>query len=134
LSRDMIVRVAVDVATPAIDRLYDYAVPEELQDVMSCGMRVSVPFGRGNRREEAMVLAISDRSEYGKCKQIDAVLDSAPVLSEELLKLAVHLRERLNCAAVRSCRTACFSVFFKKPLTNGKYCGIIKSNQLVTDE
>jgi len=98
LSRDMIVRVAVDVATPAIDRLYDYAVPEELQDVMSCGMRVSVPFGRGNRREEAMVLAISDRSEYGKCKQIDAVLDSAPVLSEELLKLAVHLRERLNCA------------------------------------
>lgn len=98
MSQKMIVRVAVDVATPAIDRLYDYEVPEALQGVVSCGMRVSVPFGRGNRREEAMVLSVSDRSEYEKCKQIDAVLDSAPVLSEDLLKLAVHLRERLNCA------------------------------------
>lgn len=40
-----------------------------------------------------------------KLKQIDRVLDDAPVLDEDMLRLAVHMRERLNCtfyAIVRS--------------------------------
>ncbi len=101
----MIVRVAVDVALPAIDRLYDYTVPEELRGGICRGVRVVVPFGRGNRREEGMVLRVTDTSDYGKLKQIDTILDRTPVLSEDMLKLAVHMRERLNCtfyAIVRS--------------------------------
>ena len=105
MSGQMVVRTAVDVAVPAIDRLYDYTVPEPLQANLRRGMRVVVPFGRGNRREEGIVLAVTDTSAYGNCKQIDMVLDEEPVLTEELLKLAVHMRERLNCtfyAIVRS--------------------------------
>lgn len=98
MPEEMIVRVAVDVALPAIDRLYDYTVPEELRGGVCRGVRVVVPFGRGNRREEGIVLAVTDTSDYGKCKPIDMVLDSAPVLCEDMLKLAVHMRERLNCA------------------------------------
>ena len=105
MPEEMIVRVAVDVALPAIDRLYDYTVPNELRGEINCGVRVSVPFGRGNRREEGIILAVTDTSDYKKLKQIDSVLDRTPVLSEEMLKLAVHMRERLNCtfyAIVRS--------------------------------
>ncbi len=101
----MIVRVAVDVALPAIDRLYDYLVPENLRDCICRGVRVVVPFGRGNRREEGIILAVVDVSDYEKLKQIDRVLDDAPVLDEDMLRLAVHMRERLNCtfyAIVRS--------------------------------
>ena len=97
MPEEMIVRVAVDVALPAIDRLYDYTVPNELRGEINCGVRVSVPFGRGNRREEGIILAVTDTSDYQKLKQIDSVLDRTPVLSEEMLKLAVHMRERLNC-------------------------------------
>ena len=105
MPEEMIVRVAVDVALPAIDRLYDYTVPNELRGEINRGVRVSVPFGRGNRREEGIILAVTDTSDYKKLKQIDSVLDRTPVLSEEMLKLAVHMRERLNCtfyAIVRS--------------------------------
>ncbi len=101
----MIVRVAVDVALPSIDRLYDYTVPEDLRGGVCRGVRVVVPFGRGNRREEGIVVAVADTSDYGKLKHIDTVLDGTPVLSEDMLKLAVHMRERLNCtfyAIVRS--------------------------------
>lgn len=62
----MIVRVAVDVALPAIDRLYDYLVPENLRDCICRGVRVVVPFGRGNRREEGIILAVVDVSDYEK--------------------------------------------------------------------
>ena len=99
------VRVAVDVALPSIDRLYDYRVPVKLQGKICRGVRVVIPFGRGNRRKEGMILAVTDQSDYQKLKYLDDVLDETPVLDESLLKLAVHLRERLNCtfyAIVRS--------------------------------
>jgi primosomal protein N' (replication factor Y) len=93
----MIVRVAVDVGSYAIDRLYDYAVPEALSASLLPGVRVSVPFGRGNRREEGIIVALAEGSEYKKLKCVDSALDTSPVLSADMLKLAVHLRERLMC-------------------------------------
>ena len=105
MCENVVIRVAVDVALPSIDRLYDYRVPVKLQGKICRGVRVVIPFGRGNRRKEGMILAVTDQSDYQKLKYLDDVLDETPVLDESLLKLAVHLRERLNCtfyAIVRS--------------------------------
>ena len=45
----MFARIAVSAATYAIDRPYDYRIPEELQLKVQPGVRVFVPFGKGNR-------------------------------------------------------------------------------------
>ena len=89
--------VAVDAATYAIDKLYSYRVPDELREQVQIGTRVLVPFGFGNKRAEAVVLAFRrDAGEY-KLKPIVEVLDDVPVLTAEQLKLAAWMRERLYC-------------------------------------
>ena len=90
----MIAQVAVSCAVFSMDQPYSYRIPEQLSVLP--GMRVSVPFGRANRRTEAMVLAVAD-GPTEKLKAIESVLDAAPVMDEEQLRLAAFIRERYFC-------------------------------------
>ena len=101
----LVAKIAVSAATYWIDRPYDYLVPEALADRARPGMRVYVPFARGNRRSEGLILALSDHSEYEQLKPIELLLDEEPVLDEEQLRLALFMRERFFCtvyAAVKA--------------------------------
>ena len=93
----LIAKIAVSAATYWIDRPYDYLVPEEFGDRVQPGMRVCVPFSRGNRQTEGVVLAMADGSKYETLKPILAVLDDKPVLTEQQLRLALFMRERFFC-------------------------------------
>lgn len=98
----MIGKIAVSAANFAIDKPYSYAIPETMQ--LSPGQRVMVPFGRGNRRCEGVVLSVEETDGQG-LKAVEQVLDEAPLLSETMLRLAAFLRERYFCTfydAVRS--------------------------------
>lgn len=90
-------KVAVSAATYAIDRPYDYTIPDKLRNAVMPGLRVVVPFGRGNRRCEAIVLSVSDISPDKPLKAIESALDDSPVLSAEQLKLALWMRDRFFC-------------------------------------
>ena len=90
----MIAQVAVSCAVYAIDQPYSYCVPENMAHLP--GMRVVVPFGRANRRTEAIVLAITTGSEE-TLKAISQALDESPVMDDEQLRLAAFVRERYFC-------------------------------------
>ncbi|MBR6761509.1 MAG: primosomal protein N' [Oscillospiraceae bacterium] len=99
-----IAQVALNAAGLGYDRLYSYRIPEDLDGSVQPGVRVAVPFGRGNRRRIAMVLAVAMQTELPetaleiqKLKPIAAVLDTAPVLTEELLSLVEWLYEHTLC-------------------------------------
>ena len=68
--------VAVSAATYAIDKLYDYRIPDSLIPAVKVGCRVLVPFGRGNRKVEGMVLVLRP-TEYTaqRLKTVIQVLD-----------------------------------------------------------
>ena len=99
-----VAKIAVSAATYSIDRPYDYLVPEELVPLVSIGTRVSVPFGRGNRSCEGVVLALVDTSGLASLKAILAVLDKEKVLSEAQVKLALFMRERFFCTVYDAVR------------------------------
>ena len=92
-----VARIAVSAANYQIDRPYSYLVPDELQSAVLPGVRVLVPFSRSNRKTEGIVLAISRSTDCEKLKCIFSVLDTQPVLSPELLKLTIWMRERWFC-------------------------------------
>ena len=92
-----IAKIAVAAAKYWVDRPYDYLIPEELKEKALPGSRVYVPFARGNRRSEGIILALSDHSEHDKLKAITAVLDEKPVLTPAQIKLALFMRERFFC-------------------------------------
>lgn len=90
----MIAKIAVSAATFAIDKPYSYLVPAEME--LQPGQRVTVPFGRGNRRCEGIVLALEPGRAEG-LKAVENVLDEEPLLSQEHLRMAAFVRERYFC-------------------------------------
>ena len=101
----VIAKIALAAAAYAIDRPYDYLVPAELEGRVVPGVRVLVPFGRGNKRTEGIVLALSGELPEGKrLKEVFAVLDDAPVLDKQSLKLCLWMRERYFCTVYDAAR------------------------------
>ena len=97
----MIGKIAVSAATFAIDKPYSYAIPVGME--LQPGQRVMVPFGRGNRRCEGVVLAVEEGSSQGlKC--VEQVLDEVSLLSGTMLRLAAFLRERYFCTFYEAVR------------------------------
>ena len=97
-------RIAVSAATYWSDRPYSYLVPSALEETVRPGVRVLVPFGRGNRRTEGLVLSREEEPPRRGLKTVAAVLDAEPVLSPELLRLAVWIRERYFCTVYEAVR------------------------------
>ena len=94
---EKIAKIAVSAATYWIDKPYDYLIPEEYSDKACSGMRAFVPFGKGNKRSEGIILSVCEHSNCNVLKPIIALPDSEPVLSEEQIKLALFMRERFFC-------------------------------------
>ena len=90
-----IAKVAVAAATYAIDKPYDYLVPSGME--LSVGCRVTVPFGRGNRTAEGMVLQLRQEVPAKPLKAIRSLLDQESVLSEKEIRLALWMRQRYFC-------------------------------------
>ncbi|EHA0863089.1 primosomal protein N' [Listeria monocytogenes] len=86
-----IAKVIVDVPAMQVDRPFDYYIPEDLEELIRPGMRVSVPFG--NRKIQGFVIALGETEDNPKLKGIDGVMDLAPVLNEELMELGDWLAE-----------------------------------------
>ena len=90
-----IAKVAIAAATYAIDKPYDYLAPEELG--IAVGSRVLVPFGRGNRTSEAVVLSLYRAVPEKPLKAIRECLDDEPILTQREIKLALWMRQRYFC-------------------------------------
>jgi len=97
-------RIAVSAATYAIDLPYTYTVPSRLADRILPGMRVLVPFGRGGRLTEGLVLSVEEEAAAGKLKAIADLLDERPVLTGEGIQLALWMRERFFCTVYEAVR------------------------------
>ena len=101
-----IAKIAVSSAVYQVDKPYDYIIPESMSGAVAPGMRVIVPFGRGNKKSEGVVLSCTVESgpadiggaAAGKLKSIEALLDDEPVLNEENLRLAIWMADRFFCS------------------------------------
>lgn len=93
----MVAKVAVSKAIYAIDKPYDYLIPQQLESTLEPGMRVIVPFGAGNRSCDGLVLALQAAHEEKPLKAVLAQLDERPVLDQNSIQLALWMRERYFC-------------------------------------
>ncbi len=97
-------KIAVSASTYAIDRPYDYLIPGQLAEAVHPGMRAAVPFGRGNRVSDGIVLALGEREDGEKLKSILALLDEEPLLDEGAIQLALWMREQYFCTVYDAMR------------------------------
>ena len=64
-----IAKIIVDVPLMQTDQPYSYKVPEEFVDMLEVGMRVHVPFGKGNRLIQGIVLGLEFQSDEEEADQ-----------------------------------------------------------------
>lgn len=105
MSEYIIASVAIENSTNSFDMAYDYLVNEK-DSALKPGCRVLVPFGKGNKCRQGIVMSVSrsDRST-DKLKNIMQVIDEKPILSDEMIKLIEWLKERTFCTLFDAAKT-----------------------------
>ena len=91
---EKVAAVAVENTAFSFDQPFSYLLGD---GECTPGCRVLVPFGRGDKCRQGFVLAVSEYNGKDNLKRISQVIDEAPVLNDEMLKLVVWLRERTFC-------------------------------------
>jgi primosomal protein N' (replication factor Y) len=84
--------VIVDVRAEAVDRIFQYSIPDKLAGKLELGHRVLVPFG--HRRVEGYVVEFSGELEISadRLKSIIRLLDEEPIILPAQMELARWLR------------------------------------------
>ena len=93
----LIATVAVDNTFFSYDTDYSYIIPNSLRNDVQIGSKVSVPFGRGDKTRDGIIVNLIEESvdNIDSLKEIKSV--EKKVLSDEMVKLALWLKERCFC-------------------------------------
>lgn len=89
----MIAEVIINRTAKKLNRTFDYGVPQELEDLITIGSKVLVPFGKGEKLEEAFVVNLKEKTEY-EVKNIKKLEDN---LNSKQIELARWIAKRYFC-------------------------------------
>lgn len=95
----LIAGIAVDNTVFNFDRIFSYKVPEKLKNIKT-GERVLVPFGKGNRLRQGMVLSLEfceNDSLDESLKDISSLLDETPNFTPEMVDMVSFIHDRYYC-------------------------------------
>ncbi len=93
----VVATVAVDNTFFSFDTDYSYIVPNSILENAQIGSKVSVPFGRGDKTRDGIIIELveTDLEKSNNLKEIKSIDEK--LLDDELVKLAVWLKERCFC-------------------------------------
>ncbi len=97
----------VDIQVEALDRTYQYRVPKELEQEISTGTPVRIPFGRGNRLMHGFVIGLTETPAFdvSRIKDILGIEKKHISVEGQLLQIAVFLREQYGCTMNEALKT-----------------------------
>ena len=90
----MFAKVIIDQDAKALDKDFEYSVPEDMQ--VCVGERVIVPFG--SRYLQGFIVGLSDKCSYNadKVKPITRKIENFPVIKKEMLELMFYMADKLH--------------------------------------
>ncbi len=100
-----IARVIVEIA---LDKEFDYRVPDALRAAVRIGSQVIVPFGR--RKITGYVVGFVARSERAHLKDVLRVVGKQPLITESIVALARWMAAYYGCPLEQAVRTVLPSV------------------------
>lgn len=100
----MIAKVIVNSPSRQTDKQFDYLIPQSLEDTVRIGIRVLVPFGKGDKQVEGYVVGTAQQSGAKKLKEI-ASCEEIPVFDEKMLGLIEWMREKYLCTYIDIIKT-----------------------------
>lgn len=87
--------IVIDISHEKLDKIFQYRIPEALRTDLAVGMRVSVPFGAGNRVTAGYVVGLTEEASYDpeKIKEIKGLVPGSIPIESQLIALADWMRE-----------------------------------------
>ena len=90
------------------ENIFTYKIPKNIEEEISVGKRVIVPFGKGNKGTVGLIINILDEKDVEtdiKFKEINMLIDEKEIVSKTQIKLAKFMSEKyitnlsycLNC-------------------------------------
>ena len=76
-----------------IDKTYEYFIPLPMRDEIDRGSFVTVPFGKGNRKQMAVVWGLGHASEYKDVKTVFEICSDRQPLDESEMALCEYMKE-----------------------------------------
>ncbi len=101
------VDIIIDISHEAIDRPFQYSVPEGLIPYVKIGTQVTVPFGLGNRIRSGYVIGISDTPSFdpSKIKEIDGIKTGGIPIESSMIELASFIKEQYGSTMINALKT-----------------------------
>lgn len=99
--------IIVDISVEALDRTYQYRIPERFQESVQTGTPVRVPFGRGNRVLKGFVINVTEKPAFdvAKIKDILGVEKNQVSVEGQLVQIAGFLRDRYGSTMNEALKT-----------------------------
>lgn len=103
----MFADVIIDIQNEKLDRIFQYRIPQEIENRLEAGMEVIVPFGKGNRQMKGYVTGISETCDYdlSKVKDIIAISEKGVEIEAKLIALAAWMKENYGGTMIQALKT-----------------------------
>ncbi len=99
--------IIVNISHEALDRIFQYIIPDRLKDEIDVGSYVQIPFGKGNKLINGYVVEITDEPEFDLSRQKEIVkLESDPQIVESyFIKIAAFMKKRYGSTMINALKT-----------------------------
>ena len=99
--------IIVDISHENVDRPFQYRIPESLAGRIMPGMRVHVPFGRGNRDTIGYVVDLSETTAYPaeKIKEIACIDEKGTTVESDLIQTAYWMKSHYGSTIINALKT-----------------------------
>ena len=99
--------VIIDISHENVDKPFQYRIPQELSEAVYPGVRVHVPFGKGNRDRVGYVVDLSDSTDYpaDKIKTITSVDDKGITIENGRIRIAYWMKRQYGSTMIAALKT-----------------------------
>lgn len=99
--------VIIDIAHEKVDKVFQYKIPIELAQAVYPGVRVHVPFGRGNQEKVGYVVDVSGETDYPaeKMKMVLRVDEKGMSAEGRQIQIAYWLKSQYGSTTIAALKT-----------------------------
>jgi len=99
--------IIIDISHERLDKTFEYIVPKELEDTVTEGVQVVIPFGNGNRAITGYVVGLHDKPLFDitKLKPIARVVKDSIAIESQLISLAAFLKRNYGSTMNQALKT-----------------------------
>ena len=99
--------IIIDITHEKLDKIFQYRIPQMLEEKLTIGMEVLVPFGKGNREISGYIAGFSETTDYdmSKIKEILRPVENSVAIESRLMGLAAWMKQTYGGTMIQAMKT-----------------------------